>query len=50
MVVAMPKFKLMQKLVDGVNLVSRKFLPDFPLSVHSEGKKEEERFDEANKN
>ena len=29
MVIAMPKFKLMQKLVDNVNLVSRRFLQVF---------------------
>ena len=50
MVVAMPKFKLMQKLVDGVNLVSREILTGLSvIRAFGREKKEEERFDEANK-
>lgn len=47
---AMPKFKLMQKLVDNINLVSREILTGL-LVIRAFGreKKEEERFDEANK-
>ena len=50
MSVSMPKFKLMQKLVDRLNLVSREILTG--LSVIRAFKcedKEEERFDEANR-
>lgn len=50
MVVAMPKFKLMQKLVDGVNLVSREILTGLSvIRAFGREKKEEERFDEANR-
>lgn len=50
MVVAMPKFKLMQKLVDGVNLVSREILTGLSvIRAFGREKKEEERFDKANK-
>lgn len=50
MVVAMPKFKLMQKLVDNVNLVSREILTGLSvIRAFGREKKEEERFDEANK-
>ena len=38
MSVTMPRFKLMQKLVDKINLVSREILTDFPSFVHSAGK------------
>ena len=49
MVVAMPKFKLMQKLVDGVNLVSREILTGLSvIRAFGREKKEEERFDKAN--
>lgn len=50
LVVAMPKFKIMQKLVDKVNLVAREILTGIPV-IRSFGreKKEEERFDDANK-
>ena len=49
MIVAMPKFKLMQKLVDGVNLVSREILTGLSvIRAFGREKKEEERFDEAN--
>ena len=47
---AMPKFKLMQKLVDNVNLVSREILTGLSvIRAFGREKKEEERFDEANK-
>lgn len=50
MVIAMPKFKSMQKLVDRVNLVSREILTGIPvIRAFGREKKEEERFDEANK-
>lgn len=49
MVVAMPKFNIMQKLVDRVNLVSREILTGLPvIRAFSREKKEEERFEEAN--
>ena len=49
MKVAMPKFKIMQKLIDCVNLVSREILTGIPV-VRAFGREshEEERFDEAN--
>ena len=49
MAVAMPKFKLMQKLVDRVNLVSREILTGISV-IRAFGRedREEERFDEAN--
>lgn len=47
---AMPKFKLMQKLVDNINLVSREILTGLSvIRAFGREKKEEERFDEANK-
>ena len=50
MTVAMPKFKMMQKLVDKVNLVSREILTGIPvIRAFSREKTEEERFDKANK-
>lgn len=50
MVIAMPKFKLMQKLVDNVNLVSREILTGLSvIRAFGREKKEEERFDDANK-
>ena len=50
LVIAMPKFKLMQKLVDNVNLVSREILTGLSvIRAFGREKKEEERFDEANK-
>ena len=49
MVVAMPKFKKMQTLVDRVNLVAREILTGLPvIRAFSREKKEEERFDRAN--
>ena len=51
MVVAMPKFQLMQKLVDAVNLVSREILTGLSvIRAFGREQKEEQRFDEANKN
>ena len=50
MVVAMPKFKLMQKLVDRVNLVAREILTGLPvIRAFSREKHEEKRFDGANR-
>ncbi|MCM1024360.1 MAG: ABC transporter ATP-binding protein/permease [Prevotella sp.] len=51
MVVAMPKFKMMQKLIDRLNLVTREILTGLPvIRAFSREKYEEERFDTANKN
>ncbi|MGN0482797.1 MAG: ABC transporter ATP-binding protein [Lachnospiraceae bacterium] len=51
MVIAMPKFKKMQSLVDRMNLVSREILTGIPvIRAFSREKNEEERFDVANKN
>ena len=46
----MPKFKLMQKLVDRINLVSREILTGLSV-IRAFGREdtEEERFDAANK-
>ena len=50
MAFAMPKFKIMQKLVDKVNLVSREILTGIPvIRAFSREKHEEKRFDDANK-
>lgn len=51
MAFAMPKFKLMQKLVDRINLVAREILTGLSV-IRAFGReaKEEERFDEANTN
>ncbi len=48
--IAMPKFKIMQDLVDRLNLVSREILTGLSV-IRSFGReqKEEERFDDANK-
>lgn len=47
---AMPKFKLIQKLVDKLNLVSREILTGIPvIRAFSTESHEEKRFDEANK-
>ncbi len=49
MAIAMPKFKLMQKLVDAVNLVSREILTGISvIRAFGRESKEEERFDKAN--
>ncbi len=50
MSVTMPKFKLMQKLVDRVNLVSREILTGLSvIRAFGREEKEEERFDAANR-
>lgn len=50
MAVAMPKFKLMQKLVDKVNLVSREILTGLSvIRAFGREEQEEERFDKANR-
>ena len=47
---SMPKFKLMQKLVDNINLVSREILTGLSvIRAFGREKKEEERFDDANR-
>jgi ATP-binding cassette subfamily B protein len=49
--ITMPKFKIMQTLVDKVNLVSREILTGLSvIRAFGREKKEEERFDEANRN
>ena len=49
MKVAMPKFKLMQKLIDKVNLVTREILTGlFVIRAFGREKNEEKRFDDAN--
>ncbi len=48
--IAMPKFKLVQELIDKVNLVFREILNGLPvIRSFAREKHEEERFDEANK-
>lgn len=50
MAVAMPKFKLMQTLVDKVNLVAREILTGLSvIRAFGREKLEEERFDKANR-
>lgn len=50
MKVAMPKFKMMQKLVDRLNLVSREILTGVSvIRAFSRERYEEKRFDKANK-
>lgn len=49
MVVAMPKFKIMQDKVDRVNLIAREILTGLPvIRAFSRESREEERFEEAN--
>ena len=49
MKIALPKFKVMQTLVDRMNLVSREILTGIPvIRAFSREKFEEERFDKAN--
>lgn len=49
MAIAMPKFKIMQKLVDKLNGVSREILTGLMvIRAFGRQKKEEERFDQAN--
>lgn len=48
--ITLPKFKIMQKLVDRLNLVSREILTGLPvIRAFSRERFEEERFDVANK-
>lgn len=48
-VVAMPKFKMLQKLVDKLNLVTREILTGLSvIRAFSTEKHEEKRFDDAN--
>ena len=48
--VAMPKFKILQKLIDRLNLVTREILTGLSvIRAFGREKTEEERFDEANK-
>ena len=50
-IIAMPKFKRLQSLIDRINLVSREILNGIPvIRAFNKEKKEEARFDEANKN
>lgn len=49
-IIALPKFKRMQSLVDRVNLVSREILTGIPvIRAFSRERYEEKRFDKANK-
>lgn len=49
--VAMPKFKILQKLIDRLNLVTREILTGLPvIRAFSTENHEKERFDEANRN
>lgn len=49
-IIAMPKFKKLQQLIDKLNLVSREILTGLPVirAFHTE-QREEERFENANK-
>lgn len=50
MVIAMPKFKKMQSLVDRLNLISREILTGIPvIRAFSREKHEEKRFDHASR-
>ncbi|MDE5539498.1 MAG: ABC transporter ATP-binding protein/permease [Bacilli bacterium] len=50
-VLAMPKFKSIQKLIDKMNLVSREIITGMPvIRTFSTAKYEEKRFDKANQN
>ena len=49
-VVVMPKFKIVQKLIDKINLVTREILTGIPvIRAFSNQKHEEKRFDKVNK-
>ena len=49
-IVAMPKFKILQDLVDKLNLVTREILTGLPvIRAFSTEKHEEKRFDQANR-
>lgn len=48
-ILAMPKFKKLQKLIDKLNLVAREILTGLPvIRAFNTEKREEERFDKAN--
>lgn len=50
-IVAMPRFKKLQDLIDKLNQVSREILTGLPvIRAFNKEKKEEARFDESNKN
>lgn len=49
-VIAFPKFKIIQKIIDKVNLISREIISGIPvIRAFSNEKHEEKRFDKANK-
>lgn len=49
-IIAMPKFKKLQELVDRLNLVAREILTGLPvIRAFNKEKKEEKRFEDANK-
>ncbi len=49
-IIAMPRFKKLQDLIDKLNLVSREILTGLPvIRAFNTEKREEKRFDEANK-
>lgn len=49
-VIAFPKFKVIQKIIDKVNLISREIISGIPvIRAFSNEKHEEKRFDKANK-
>jgi len=49
-IIAMPKFKIMQTLVDKINLVAREILTGLPvIRAFANQKYEEKRFDKANR-
>lgn len=49
-IISFPKFKLIQKVIDKVNLISREILTGLPvIRAFANEKHEEERFDKANK-
>lgn len=51
MAITMPKFKLMQSLVDRINLVAREILTGLSvIRAFKREEREEERFEEANRN
>ena len=50
MIFAMPKFRIMQKLIDSVNLVAREMLTGLPvIRAFDRQKHEQERFDDASR-
>ena len=50
-IIAMPRFKKLQSLIDKINLVSREILTGIPvIRAFNKEKREEKRFDEANLN